>query len=62
MADQQKKYEILITNGTVIDPANGLNGRLDVAVNAGRIAAVAPALSQTDAVRVIDVRGALGAL
>lgn len=44
---------ILIKNGRVIDPANGLNGVFDVYVENGEIAAVAPSLS-TNADSIID--------
>ena len=32
-------YELLIRGGTLIDPANGLDGDFDIAVAEGRIAA-----------------------
>jgi dihydroorotase len=37
-------YDLVIRNGRLIDPAAGLDGRFDVAFQAGRVAAVAPAL------------------
>ena len=39
-AEPQEIYDILIKNGRVIDPANHRDGRMDVAVIAGRIARV----------------------
>ncbi|MDR2648947.1 MAG: amidohydrolase/deacetylase family metallohydrolase [Clostridiales bacterium] len=57
MAEQQKKYDLLIANGQVIDPANGLNARLDVAVNEGVIVTVARGIPKEDAKIVIDVKG-----
>jgi dihydroorotase len=42
----QYPYDMVLSGGTVIDPATGLNGRYDVAVAGGKIAAVAPDLSQ----------------
>jgi len=32
------KYDLLIRDGEVLDPAAGLKGRLDVAVSGGKIA------------------------
>ena len=34
-------YDVLIKNGRVIDPANNVDGRFDVAISGGRIAEVA---------------------
>ena len=50
-------YDTLILGGTVVDPGAGLSGRLDVAIAAGRIAAVAPGLDPTSARRTIDASG-----
>jgi dihydroorotase len=33
-------YDIVLAGGTVVDPAQGINKRLDVAVESGRIARV----------------------
>ncbi len=52
-------YDLLLRGGRVIDPAQGLDGPLDVAVSAGRVAAVAPALRAGDAREVVDVRDQL---
>jgi dihydroorotase len=53
------KYDLLIRDGEVLDPAAGLKGRLDVAISAGKIAAVAPSLPENDARRTISARGLL---
>lgn len=50
-------FDILLTGGTVIDPATGLNGIADVAISSGKIAAVGPGLDRTAAREVIDVAG-----
>ena len=47
---------ILIRNGRVLDPANGIDRVADVLVEDGRIAAVGPDLSASDA-QVIDAEG-----
>jgi dihydroorotase len=50
-------YDLILSGGTVIDPATSLNGRYDVAISAGKIAAVEPDLSQAKAKEKIDVTG-----
>ena len=50
--------DLVIANGTVIDPASGLHGRRDIAVADGRIVAVAKAGSARDAGEVIDATDA----
>jgi dihydroorotase len=52
-----KKYDLLLKGGHVIDPKNNINRVMDVAIAAGKIAAVAPNLAEADATRVADVRG-----
>ena len=47
-------YDLLITGGTVIDPASGLHDRRDVGIVDGRIVAVAAGLSTSDARDVVD--------
>ena len=39
---QAPKYDLLLKGGHVIDPRNNRDGVMDVAVAAGKIAAVAP--------------------
>ncbi len=51
------KYDLLLTNGEVVDPGAGLRGRRDVAVAGGKIAAVAAGLEPAEARRVVDVGG-----
>ena len=50
----QEIYDLLLKNGTVIDPANRRSGRMDVAVTGGRIARVAPDLPASQARVVVD--------
>jgi dihydroorotase len=52
-------YDLVIRSGRVIDPAQGLDGVLDVAVRDGRVAAVGAALSSGDAREVLEARGQL---
>jgi dihydroorotase len=55
----QKSVDIVLTNGHVIDPANGVIGYFDVAVADGKIAALAPSLSDYARRETIDVGGAI---
>ncbi len=50
-------FDIVITGGQVIDPANDVVGRADVGIRDGRIAAVGPDLPTTGVERVIDATG-----
>jgi len=50
-------YDLLIRGGTVIDPATATHGKLDVAIAAGRIAAIARDIPNAQATRVIDAAG-----
>ena len=50
-------WDLLVKDGTVVDPSQGLHGAADVAVSGDRIAAVGVGLDQTQAARVIDAAG-----
>ncbi len=54
---QTPKYDLLLKKGHVIDPANGLDGQMDVAVSIGRIAAVQKDIPVNQAAKVVDVSG-----
>jgi dihydroorotase len=54
---QTPKYDLLLKKGHVIDPANGLDGQMDVAVAVGRIAAVQKDIPVDQAAKVVDVSG-----
>jgi len=51
------RYDVIIKNGRVVDPASGLDGVADVAVAEGRIAEIAADLDPTRAEEVLDVGG-----
>jgi dihydroorotase len=53
------RWDLLIRGGTLIDPAQGLSARRDVALQDGRVAAVAATLASADAGEVVDAAGAL---
>ena len=52
-------YDLIIKGGTVIDPAQGINGLNDVAVEDGKIARVAPSIPEEESQRTVDVKGKL---
>jgi dihydroorotase len=51
------QYDLILKGGHVIDPKNRIDGTMDVAIAAGRIAAVAPDIDPRRAQKVIDLRG-----
>jgi dihydroorotase len=51
-------FDLLIKGGHVLDPGQGLDGRVDVAISAGRIAAIQPDIPTSEAARTIDASGA----
>ena len=53
------RYDLVIRGGTVVDPAQKLNGRYDVAVKDGRIAAVKTEIASGTAATVLDASGKL---
>ncbi len=52
-----QEFTILLKGGHVIDPRNGIDGPMDVAITGDRIAAVGADIPPQDAQRVIDVAG-----
>jgi dihydroorotase len=54
---QAPRYDLLLKGGHVIDPANHLDGVMDVAVSGGKIAAVEKSILAADAGKVVDVTG-----
>jgi dihydroorotase len=53
----QFPYDLVLSGGTVIDPATGRNGRFDIAIAGGKIAAIEPDLSKASARETVDVSG-----
>jgi dihydroorotase len=51
-------YDLLIKGGHVLDPGQGLDAALDIAITGGKIAKIAAGIEPEDAARVIEVRGA----
>src|SRR5688572_20062221 len=50
-------YDLVLTGGRVVDPSSSLDGVLDIAVEHGSIARIAPGIPPAEGVRVIDVSG-----
>lgn len=57
MPEPSPKYDLIVRGGWVIDPANGRDGPMDVAVAGGKIAAVNRNLEGATAKRTLDVSG-----
>ena len=56
-ADAQARYDLLLQGGHVIDPRNGISAVRDIAVRGGKIAAVAPHLAASDAIKTVSAAG-----
>src|SRR5215469_119929 len=52
-----EKYDLLLRGGHVIDPKNEINARRDVAIRDGKIAAVAPNIDPSSALKTVDLPG-----
>jgi len=52
-----QEYDLLIQNGHLIDPKNGISQEMDVAVKDGKIVSVAEEISEVSAEKVIDATG-----
>jgi dihydroorotase len=53
----EPKYDLLLRGGHVVDSRNGVSAVRDVAIAAGKIAAVEPRIDPADAFKVVDVAG-----
>ena len=52
-----QEFDLLVKNGHVIDPKNGIDGVMDVAITDGRIAAVRRDIPPESAASVVDASG-----
>jgi dihydroorotase len=52
-----QQYDLVLKGGHVIDPKNARDAIMDVAIQGGRIAAVAPGIAPSSARRSVDVTG-----
>jgi dihydroorotase len=53
------QYDLLLTDGEVLDPGAGLKGRMDIAIAGGKIVAVGPDLPRDQARRTLSAKGRL---
>ena len=50
-------FDLLLTGGTVLNPATGLNAKSDVGITGDRVAAIQANLPRSGATKVLDVEG-----
>ena len=50
---QTPRYELLLRGGHLIDPRNNISANRDIAISAGKIAAVAPQIDPSNASRLV---------
>ena len=50
-----QQHDLLLKGGRLIDPKNNIDARMDVAVRAGKVSAVAPNIDASTARRTLDV-------
>ena len=55
--DPLEEFDLVLKGGQVIDPANHLNGRMDVGIAAGKIVRLAPHIPSESASQSVDVNG-----
>ncbi len=51
------QYDLLLKNGHTIDPLNNIDGKMDVAIANGKVAAVAADINPALAKKVVDLTG-----
>ena len=51
------QYDLLLKNGHLIDPKNGINAKRDVALKDGKVAEVAATIAASKARKVVDIAG-----
>lgn len=56
-AAQAQQIDILLKGGHVVDPKNGIDSQMDVAITDGKIVRVAPDISADSTSLLLDVRG-----
>ncbi len=56
-ASEKKIYDLLVKSATLIDPKNGINRVMDVAIKDGRVAAVAANIPALRATQTIEAKG-----
>ena len=51
-----KIYDILLKNGTIIDPSNKINSKLDIAISSTKIAKVSKSIDESKSKQTIDAK------
>lgn len=59
VTEMRPSYDLVVRGGRVIDPANAIDGVLDIGIKKGRIAAVAPTIDAGGAKKIVDAAGLL---
>ncbi len=59
MTEVARPFDIVLTGGRIIDPRNGIDRVLDIAIRGGRIAAIGKALDTSSAGEIRNVSGLL---
>ncbi len=57
MTESPQTFDIVLKNGTVIDPKNSIDSLMDVGIRDGNIAAVSRDLDASNSAKVLDVTG-----
>jgi dihydroorotase len=52
-----KTFDLVLKGGRVLDPANAIDGLLDVGIAGGKIARLAPSIASDEAIQTLDVSG-----
>lgn len=56
-AGKERRYDLIVAGGEVVDPGAGIEGRLDVAIVDGKVVAIEPAIDPAQAKQAIDAAG-----
>jgi len=57
MMTHAQQYDLLISNGHLVDPKNSIDAKMDIAIKDGKVAKVASSIPASQAVKVIDAAG-----
>ena len=53
----ERKYQLLLKGGRIIDPSQSMNGVADLAIAGGKVAAIAPQIDPSEATRTVRIGG-----
>src|ERR1035437_6329211 len=57
LSAKAQTYDVLLKGGHVIDPKNGIDRVMDVAISGGKIARVGAGINSNEAKKIVDVTG-----